>query len=69
MMDKQETKKIPMKGNVKWKKEKKPTRSSTRNHKKPNWLGNNVMVTKMEPESSAEESLPSVFGIAPPKTK
>ena len=69
MMDKQETKKIPIKGNVKWEKEKKPTRSSTRNHKKPNWLGNNIIVTKVEPDSSAEESLPSLFEIAPPETK
>ena len=69
MMDKQETKKIPIKRNIKWKKEKKPTRSSTRNHKNTNWLGNNIMVTKVEPEYSAEESLPSVFEIAPPETK
>ena len=69
MMDKQETKKIPIKGNIKWEKEKKPTRSSTRNHKEQNWLGNNIMVTKVEPESSAEESIPSVVEIAPPETK
>ena len=69
MMDKQEAKKIPIKGNIKWEKQTKPTRGSTRNHKKPNWLGNNIMVTKVEPESSALESLPSLFEIAPPETK
>ena len=31
--------------------------------------GHNIMVTKVESESSAEESLPSVFGIAPPDNK
>ena len=62
-------KKIPIKGDIKWEKEKQPTRSSTRNHKKPNWLGHNIMVTKVEPESSGEESLPIVFEIAPPENK
>ena len=33
-LDKQEINNAPIKGNVKWEKEKKPTRSSTRNHKK-----------------------------------
>ena len=68
-LDKQEIKKAPIKGNVKWEKEKKPTRSSTRNDKKPNWLGNNIMVTKVEPESCTEESLPSVFEIEPLENK
>ena len=68
MSDKQEIKNAPIKGNVKWEKEKKPTRSSTRNHKKPNWLSNNIMVTKVEPESGTEESLPSVFEIEPPRS-
>ena len=39
MMDKQETKKIPIKGNIKWEKDKNPTRSSTRNHKKNKLAG------------------------------
>ena len=70
ILDKQEIKNAPIKGNVKWEKEKKPTRSSTRNHKKPNWLGNNIMVTKVESKScSTEESLPSVFEIEPPENK
>ena len=69
ILDKQEIKNAPIKGNVKWEKEKKPTRSSTRNHKKPNWLGNNIMVTKVEPKSCTEESLPSVFEIEPPENK
>ena len=69
IIDEPEKKKIPIKGDIKWEKEKKPTRSSTRNQKKPNWLGHNIMVTKVEPESSAEESLPSVFEITPPENK
>ena len=69
MFDESEKKKIPVRGDIKWKKEKKPTRRSTRNHKKPYWLGQNIMVTKVEPESSAGESLPSVFEIAPPENK
>ena len=68
-IDEPEKKKIPIKGDINWEKEKKPTRSSTRNHKKPNWLGHNIMVTKVESESSAEESLPSVFEIAPSENK
>ena len=36
---------------------------------KPNWLGNNIMVTEVEPESGTEESLPSVFEIEPPENK
>ena len=69
MLDKEEIKNAPIKGDVKWEKEKKPTRSSTRNQKKPNWLGNNIMVTIVEPESCTEESLPSVFEIEPPENK
>ena len=57
---------VPMKGDGKW--EKKPVRSSTRTHKKPNWLGNNLMMTKIELESSAGESLPSGFEIPAPKS-
>ena len=68
-LDEQEKKNAPIKGNVKWEKEKRPIRSSTRNHKKPNWLGNNIMVTKLEQESCTEESLPSVFEIEPPENK
>ena len=66
MGEKQEEKKVPIKGSVKWDKEKAPTRSSKRRHKKPNWLGNNIMVTRVEPEATGtEESFPSVFEVEP----
>ena len=68
-MDKQETKKIRIKGNVKWEKGEKTNSKLNKKPKKPIWLGNNIMVTKVEPESSAEERLPRVFEIAPPETK
>ena len=42
-------------------------RSSTRTQKKPDWLGNNIMVTKIEQEFSVGESLPSVYEIPPPQ--
>ena len=69
--EKKEGEKLPIKGKTKWEKEEKPKpiRSSTRNHKKPNLLVHNVMVTKVEPESSAEKCLPSVFEIAAPENK
>ena len=51
--------KVPIKGAVKWEK-----RISERKTKKPDRWGNNVMVTKVEKESTdEEESLPSVFEI------
>ena len=64
--EKEVKERVPIKGDLKWEKEKKPIRSSTRTHKKPNWLDNNVVVTNVEQEASAGESLPSVFEIAAP---
>ena len=56
--------KVPIKGAVKWEK-----RISERKPKKPDRWGNNVMVTKVEKESTdEEESLPSVFEIQPKQT-
>ena len=56
--------KVPIKGAVKWEK-----RISERKTKKPDRWGNNVMVTKVEMESTdEEESLPSVFEIQPKQT-
>ena len=52
----------PIQGEIKW--EMSQARTSRRNKKKPNWLGQNVMVTKIEATSSQdEESLPSVYEI------
>ena len=52
----------PIQGEIKW--EMSQARTSKRNKKKPNWLGQNVMVTKIEATSSQdEESLPSVYEI------
>ena len=63
--EKNKEKKVPVKGQIKW--EKVAQRSSTRTQKKPNWLGNNIMVTKIEQESRVGESLPSVYEIPPPQ--
>ena len=63
--EKSKEKKVPVKGQIKW--EKVAQRSSTRTQKKPDWLGNNIMVTKIEQESSVGESLPSVYVIPPPQ--
>ena len=63
--EKNKEKKVPVKGQIKW--EKVAQRSSTRTQKKPDWLGNNIMVTKIEQESSVGESLPSVYEISPPQ--
>ena len=52
---------------LKWEKEKKTVRSSTRTHKKPNWLRNNVMGTKVERESSVGERQPSIYETLRPK--
>ena len=50
----------PSQGTVKWEK----TRTSAREKKQPDWLGLNIMVTKVEALSNeVEESLPSVFEI------
>ena len=52
----------PIQGEIKW--EMSQARKSKRNKKKPSWLGQNVMVTKIEATSSQdEESLPSVYEI------
>ena len=52
----------PIQGEIKWGMSQ--ARTSKRNKKKPNWLGQNVMVTKIEATSSQdEESLPSVYEI------
>ena len=40
----------PRKGQVKWETERKVVRKSTRVPKKPDWLGNMVMVTKVHQE-------------------
>ena len=63
--EKNKEKKVPVKGQIKW--EKVAQRSSTRTQKKPDSLGNNIMVTKIEQESSVGESLPSVYEISPPQ--
>ena len=43
------------------------TRTSKRNKRKPNWLGQKVLVTKIEVTSSQdEERLPSVYEIKKP---
>ena len=63
--EKSKEKKVPVKGQIKW--EKVAQRSSTKTQKKPDWLGNNIMVTKIEQESSVGESLPSVNEILPPQ--
>ena len=58
--------KLTITGTVKWEK----ARSSQRVSKKPDRWGHNIMVTKIEAMSSAEEeSLPSVFEIQKPNTK
>ena len=63
--EKEETQKVPVSGTVKWEK----ARSSSRVSKKPDRWGHNIMVTKIETTSSAEEeSLPSVFEIKNPNT-
>ena len=55
----------PIQGEIKW--EMAQTRTSKRNKRKPNWLGQNVMVTKIEATSSQDgESLPSVYEIKKP---
>ena len=59
-----ETTNWPIKGSIKWEK----SRSSARVTKKPDRWGNNIMISKIEPESSVkEESLPSVIEIPNPK--
>ena len=55
---------VPIKGKVKW--EKRTTRTSSRVHKKPESLGNKVIVKTIEQESSIGESLPSVYEFPPP---
>ena len=56
--------KIPIRGTVKWEK-----RSSERKTKKPDRWGKNVIITKVEKESTdEEESLPSVFELQPKQT-
>ena len=69
----EDPKRIPVKSTVKWEKERNSAeraRTSTRVTKKPDRLGNNIMVTKIEEASSSEnESLPSVFEIANPNPK
>ena len=53
--------KVPIKGAIKWEK-----RISERKTKKPDRWGNNVMITKVEKESTdEEESMPSVIEIQP----
>ena len=60
-----ETTNWPIKGSIKWEK----SRSSARVTKKPDRWGNNIMISKIEPESAVEEeeSLPSVIEIPNPK--
>ena len=58
---------VPIKSEIKWEKEKMPIRSFARVVMKPKLLGNNVMVTNIEQESSVGESLPSVVEIGPHK--
>ena len=56
----------PIQGTVKWEK----SRTSSRVTKKPDRWGNNVMISKIEPDSvNEEESLPSVMEIPNPKGK
>ena len=56
----------PIQGTVKWEK----SRTSSRVTKKPDRWGNNVMISRIEPESAnEEESLPSVMEIPNPKEK
>ena len=45
------------------------TKTNTMLNKKKNKLAGFVMVPEVEPESSSEESLPSVFEIAAPENK
>ena len=52
-------KKVSMKGQVKLEKK----RSSSRIPKKPGWLRNIVMISKIEQESSVGENMPSVYEI------
>ena len=60
------TKGVPMKGSVTWEK-----RVSSRVTKKPDRLGNNIMISKIEADQSSqgEESLPSVYEIKKPNEK
>ena len=71
--EKEDPKRIPVKGTVKWEKERNSAeraRTSTRVTKKPDRWGNNIMVTRIEEVSSAEnESLPTVIEIANPNPK
>ena len=63
--EKEETQKVSVSETVKWEK----ARSSSRISKKPDRWGHNIMMTKIEATSSAEEeSLPSVFEIQKPNT-
>ena len=63
--EKEEIQNFPVSGTVKWEK----ARCSSRISKKPDRRGHNIMVTKIEATSSAEEeSLPSVFEIQKPNT-
>ena len=57
---------VPIKGSVKWEK-----RASSRVTKKPDRLGNNIMISKIEPDQSSqeEESLPSVYEIKKPNER
>ena len=60
----EEATQMPIKGSIKWEK----PRTSARVTKKPDRLGNNIMISKVEQESTAEEeSLPSVIEIPNPK--
>ena len=58
---------VPIKSEIKREKEKKPIRNIARVVMKPKLLGNNVMVTNIEQESSVGESLPSVVEIGAPQ--
>ena len=60
-------KKVPTKSQVKW--EKKTLTNSSSIPRKPDLLGNNVMVSKVEQESSVGESMPSVYEIPAPREK
>ena len=56
---------VPVQGLVNW--ELNDTRTSRRIKKKPDWLGENVMVAKLEETSSIEDaSLPSVYEMKKP---
>ena len=58
---------IPIRCVGKWAKEKKATRSTSREARKLNWLGNNVMVARIEKQSSVGESQQSVYETEAPR--